>query len=590
MHRDPFTIRGLAVVSAAAVMVGLAVVPPLAASPELFPGSQIAVGMTGTGRTVVLGTDVSEFQIRVLGLLRNGGPAGDLVLFRASGPALQRVGGLAAGMSGSPIYLGGRLAGAFSYTFQAADPMVGLFTPIADMLKDLPASTAAQSPQRTYEVTPFHVDGRTIRRITLASRWASPGGRVSPDTLVAVPAATPLLVSGLSETGRQTLAGLLAPMGIVPMQGSGAANLPATLPLVPGSAIGVGLMQGEISAYAIGTLTYRDGNRVLAFGHPFTDIGHAAYLLTNATIFQTVRGQQQNIKVGAAGALVGTISEDRPAGIGGTIGMMPRIFGVRISVVDADAGTSRQFNFQVVNSKEIAPALVMLGAQEAIERALNRSGEGTAKVRMVLRGRALGRPVVRENLFYSTNDIATRALSEVPQAMHLMFENDFADVGPSDVQMDVRVTNQQQTAVITDVDMPTGPVASGGTLKVHVTLRPFRGSPQERDVELTVPPSFSSGTALLVVRAGGATLSSPFAGASFPSPSLQSAPRTLTDAFAAFEKGEKNTDVVVELLGTAPRFSPSGTTSTITREASTWTTPWVLRGRFQAPIQIEGGH
>jgi hypothetical protein len=572
-----------------------AVAAPAAApsSPDAFmPVSAITPGMTGIGKTVVLGTRISEFQVRVLGILKNAGPAGDLVLFRASGPAIQQVGGLAAGMSGSPIYLRGRLAGAFSYSFQGADPMVGLFTPIEDMLRDLPPARAPASEQpRTVSVAPFRMDGRTIRRVTVMARWIPGSDALAgrPDTLVAVPAATPLFVSGLGAPAREALAQVLAPMGVVPMQGGGAVSLPASLPLVPGSAIGVGLMQGEISAYAIGTLTYRDGDRVLAFGHPFTEIGRADYLLTNATIFQTVRGLEQNMKVGAAGALVGEISEDRPAAIGGTVGVVPRVFGVRVRVTDTDTGAVHEYGFQVVNSKELAPALVRLGAQEAIERALNRSGEGTARVRMVLRGRALDHPIVRENLFYSTTDIATRALAEVPEAMRLLFDNDFADVGPFDMRMDVRVTRRQETAVITDVQMPHGPVSPGGTLTVHVTLRPFRGAPQSRDVTLTVPADFPDGGAMLIVRAGGVRALTPLTGVTAsPAAEYHGTPTTLTDALSEFEQGEKNTDVVVELLG-GPRPPSPGAPASVSRASTTWTTPWVLQGRFQTPIQIKGG-
>jgi len=589
--RSQASARGLALLLAAALGAAVMAVPPLGASPAVLPSSAIAVGMTGIGKTVILGTRVSEFQVRVLGTLKNAGPAGDLILFRASGAALQSVGGLAAGMSGSPIYLGGRLAGAFSYTFQATDPTVGLFTPIGDMMKDLPVTRAGSGASRTYTVAPFRLGGQTIRRITVAER--APAGttarRGPSDTLVAVPAATPLFVSGFSQAALESLARTLEPMGVVPMQGSGPANLPASLVLEPGSAIGVGLMQGDIAAYAIGTLTYRDGNRILAFGHPFTDVGHAGYLLTNATIFQTVSGQARNLKVGAAGAVVGTISEDRPAAIGGTIGVLPRVFGVRMRVVDADAGKARQFSFQVVTSKEIAPQLVMLGAQEAIERALNRSGQGTAQVRMVLRGRALSHAVVRENLFYSGNDIASRALAEVPQAMHLLFDNDFAEVGPSDLEMDVRVTGQQDTAVITDAVLPTGPAAPGSTLRIRVTLRPYRGAPQTQDIPLTIPPDFTPGSAVLVVRAGGTpavpTFLNPTSGTA---PSVGS-PRTLTEAISAFEQGERNTDVVIELVGNGPRPPAAGAPGPQSRVSTTVTMPWVLRGRFQAPITIEGG-
>ncbi len=572
--------------AAAAFAAGVFVLPPLAAAPSWLPTSQIHVGMTGIGKTVILGTKIAEFQVRVLGVLRNAGPAGDLILFRAEGPAIQSVGGLAAGMSGSPIYLGGRLAGAFSYTFQATDPMVGLFTPIGDMMKDLPPR-AARLPQ-THPVAPFVMAGRTIRWITVTGRGA-PMRAAGKGTLVAVPAATPLFVSGIGDAGREALARFFEPMGIVPMEGSGPVSLPASLPLEPGSAIGVGLMQGDVSAYAIGTLTYVDGNRILGFGHPFTDVGQAKYLLTNAAIFQTLRGQQRNMKVGAAGAVVGTISEDRPAAIGGTVGVFPRLFGVRVRVTDADAGTSRQFTFQVVTNKEIAPALVLLGAQTAIERQLNRSGEGTAQVRMQLRGRGLPHTLERLNLFYSGNDVAQRALAEVPQALTLLFDNDFADVGPADMDLEVRVTGQQETATITDVVMPMAPIAPGSTLSVRVTLRPFRGTLQTRDITLKVPAGFPAGSALLIVRAGGTALPSPAVGGAVSAVPTPGAPRSLNEAVTMFEQGEKNTDVVIDLVGSPQRSQTPGAPAAANRATGTETTPWVLRGRFQSPVTIEGG-
>jgi len=561
---------------------------PRGAPPVIMPGSEIAVGMTGIGKTVILGTQIVEFQVRVLGILRNAGPAGNLVLFRASGPAIQSVGGIAAGMSGSPIYLGGRLAGALGYTFQAADPTVGLFTPIEDMLKALPGHTA-RARTVTAEIAPVRIGGRIVRRIIVASARAAPS-RPPSETAVAVPAATPLFVSGVDAGGLEVLAEHLAPMGLVPVRGSAQVRLPASLPLEPGSAIGIALMQGDLAAYAIGTLTYRNGNLMLGFGHPFAGVGRASYLLTNATIFQTVRGQQQNIKVGAAGVAVGTVSEDRPAGIGGTIGVLPRMFGVRVRVTDDDASATRTFTFQIIPRAEMAPALVLLGAQGAVERALNRSGQGTARVRIVLHGRALSGPVVRENIFYSAGGIASRAMAEVPQAMRLLFDNDFADVGPRAMELGVRVTGQQQTAVLTDASVIQQPVAPGGTLRARVTVRPFRAVPETREITLAVPAEFPSGPAMLVVRAGGQVPASG-PGPTPASPAAQgAAPRTLEDAIRAFEAGEKNTDIVVEITsGTSPRGEtgvvPAGPPRTSVRS----TTSWVLRGRFQIPIVIGGG-
>jgi len=579
--------RAVALAVAAGMLASGQVGAGAATGPALLPAAQITPGMTGIGRTVILGTRIAEFQAHVLGVLRNAGPAGDLVLFRASGAAIQGAGGLAAGMSGSPIYIGGRLAGAFSYSFAFADPSMGLFTPIEDMLKALPGRETPRSG--VYPVSPFRLGGRLVRRIAFGPPNDGPAG---PDTAVAVPAATPLFVSGLTPSATEALIPALGPIGLVPMAGSGQADLSPEIPLEPGSAIGVALMQGDVTAYAIGTLTYRDDTRVLAFGHPFTDMGKTDFLLTNATIFQTVRGQQRNLKVGAAGAPVGTISEDRPAGIGGTVGRLPRMFGVLVQVHDTDGGTSRRFRFQVVSSKDLTPVLAALGAQGVVERALNRSGEGTAQVGMTMYGRALPHPVVRENTFYSGSDIAARALSEVPQGLHLLFDNEFADLGPSDIELDVRVTGVRQTGTITETEMPQASALPGGTLRVRVTVRPFRESAVTRDVDLAVPSDFPDGPATLLVRAGGAAPSQAGAQGALP-PSQMQGPalaQNLGDAISSFERGEKNTDVVIELVSGAQQAATSASTrDEAVRPSTRWTTPWVLTGRLQLPVMIGGG-
>jgi hypothetical protein len=588
-HRGAARALAAAVLAAVSVLGIGTITTPGAAAPAIMPAHAIAVGMTGVGKTVIIGTSVVPFNVRVLGILHNAGPAGDLVLFRASGPAIQSVGGIAAGMSGSPIYLQGKLAGALSYTFQASDPMVGLFTPIEDMLRVLPASASAP---RVYALAPTRLAGRTVRRVVVPG-WGAGAAAASvrvarpsaQDTLVAVPAETPLFVSGLSGAGLEALTNVLAPMGLTPVAGGSEANVPASLPLEPGSAIGVALLKGDIAAYAIGTMTYREGNRMLAFGHPFTGIGPASYLLMNAKIFQVVRGQQQNIKIGAAGAPVGIVSQDRPAGIGGTIGVLPHMFGVRVHVTDADSGADHTYNFQVIPSTEIAPVVVRVGSQGAIERALNRSGEGTATVRMTLYGHGLSKPVVRENMFYGPSAIAGQALAELPQAMTLLFDNDFKDVAPTSIDLDVRVTSAQQTASIVEAKGPHDPVVPGDTVHVSVTVRPFRAAPQTQDVALTIPANAVAGPATLVIRAGGGP---PGAVAGTPPGAASAGPRTLADAVRAFETGDKNTDVVVELMGGLPPRTDSAGAAPA-KPSAQWTTPWVVRGRMQLPIVIAKG-
>src|SRR4029077_5128563 len=235
-----------------------------------------------------------------------------------------------------------------------------------------------------------------------------------------------------------------------------------------------------------------------------------------------------------------------------------------------DAGTSRRFGFQVVGNKDLAPLLVALGTRGAVERALNRSGEGTAEVRMVLRGRGLPRQGERANNFYSGSDISVRALAEVPQALHLLFDNDFTDVAPTDITLDVRITKTRQTGTITEAEFPKGPVSPGGTVRVHVTVRPYREAPMIHDIDLIVPADFPEGSAQLVVRGGSGA---PQAAAGAPTVSGQGLAviGIVSDAISAFEGGEKNTDVVVDLISGAQR-SPLASTTGPPHASMRWTT------------------
>jgi hypothetical protein len=207
---------------------------------------------------------------------------------------------------------------------------------------------------------------------------------------------------------------------------------------------------------------------------------------------------------------------------------------------------------------------------------------------MVLYGRGLPAPVVRENMFYASTGIAARALAELPQAMALLFDNDFKDVAPTGIDLDVHVTSAQKTATMTDADAPRDPVAPGGTVRVRVTVRPFRDEPRTEEIALAIPANATAGPAMLVVRGGGGALPGGATTSGAASSALSGAqgggPRTLEDAIKAFETGDKNTDVVVELIG----GTPAGGDVRPARPSAHWTTPWVVRGRIQIPIVITG--
>lgn len=564
-----------------------------AAPASWMPLSEVRPGMRGRALTVVRGTTVEPFDIEVLSIVPGSGPAGDLILVRASGPLIQRSGGIAAGMSGSPVFIGGRLVGAIGFGWAFSDHSIGLVTPIADMLRALPGRRAGDRviPPIAHRPLPrpVDVDGHILTHVALAPTREAAARREAeaPRTAVMVPLARPLLLSGAGPRARQVLQHQFDAMGLVLVEGATGSSTEDRPALVPGSAIGVQVMRGDLNAVAIGTLTYRQGDLILGFGHPFLNRGPAAFLLTPAVIHGVVRSAAFPFKIGSAGGPVGIITEDRRAAIGGRVGVLPPLVAVRASVTDRDRGRTAIMGIRVASDRQLGPALALASAVEATDRALDRIGEGTARVRLTLRGRGLDRPLVRENVFYHSRDIGSAALLELPEALRLLFANEFVPVGPVDVQIEAEVEASRQTAVITEATLHTRRVRRGDVLVVKIALRPFQGASTTRSIELAVPEAFPLGAATVLVRAGGRAMPEQGLAALLASEPVEAPAASAAAQLASFADRDRNTDLVVELIPGAARI-PDGTgdlpVQTVRTRAAT---SWVVRGRVQLPVAVD---
>ncbi len=581
--------RRVALACALLVILGCGIMPAAAATSPWMPTSELRPKMRGIGRTVVRGTAVEAFDVEILSVVPGAGASGDLILVRASGPLIRKTGGIAAGMSGSPVYVNGRLVGAIGYGWAFADHSLGLVTPIESMLRALPGSRAEHRGIARHPLPqPVDVAGRRIEEVAIASSLdeARALERGAPGTVAMVPLAIPLLVSGLGPRAAQLLGAELGPLGVTPIAGASGGSTDARPDLVPGSAVGVQLIRGDLNVLSIGTLTYRQGETLLAFGHPFLNRGRTGYLLTGAVIHEVVQSASFPFKIGSAGAPVGIISEDRRAGIGGRVGTLPPMVGIRAVVRDGDRGRTITVGTRIVRDPQLGPLLALISALEAVDRALDRVGEGTARVRMTLRGRGLD-SVVRENVFYHPRDVGSAAMLELPEGLRLLFSNEFIRTTPVDVTIEVEVKQSRQTAAVIEAEVDHTRVRRGESIGVRVTLRPFQGTPETRMVEIAVPEGFPAGGATVLVRAGGRPMPEQGLPALLtlepPEPSVGSA----ADQLAAFVDRDRNTDIVVELIPGAARF-PDATGGTAARATRVRTpTPWVIRGRVQVPITVD---
>ncbi len=574
---------------ALAVALGVGALPAAATS-TWMPTADVRPGMRGTGRTVVRGTTVESFDVEILSVIPGAGAAGDLILVRASGPLMQKTGGIAAGMSGSPVFVKGRLVGAIGFGWPFADHSLGLVTPIENMMRALPGSRAERPGiERRALPAPVHIAGRRIDEIAMTSSPAVARSleRAAPGVLPMLPVAIPLLVSGLGPRAAQLLGSELGPLGVTPVAGAAGGPTDARPDLIPGSAVGVQLIRGDVNVLSIGTLTYRQGDTVLAFGHPFLNRGRSGYLLTTAVIHEVVRSASFPFKIGSAGAPVGVISEDRRAAVGGRLGVLPPMVGIRTSVTDGDHGRTVTIGTRIVRDPQIGPLLALISALEAVDRALDRVGEGTARVRMTLRGRGLDGGLIRENVFYHPRDIGSAAMLELPEGLRLLFSNEFVRTTPVDVTIEVDVRQSRQTAAVIEAEVDRTRVRRGETVGVRVTLRPYQGTPSTRTVEVGVPDGFPTGGATLLVRAGGRPVPEQGLPALLTLEPLEPPAGSAADQLAAFVDRDRNTDIVVELIPAAARFpdASGGTSARATRVRMP--TPWVIRGRVQVPITVD---
>ncbi|MGH2373164.1 MAG: SpoIVB peptidase S55 domain-containing protein [bacterium] len=570
-------------------------------APAIMPLNEVRPGMRGVGKTVISGQRVEEFQFEVMDILQWGfGPitAEKLIMFRMLGPLTEKTGGSAAGMSGSPLYINGRLIGALSASFnwQAPRRDVALATPIEDMLKVLERKpTGAAGPTVYHASRPVEIGGRRFDRVAVV---ASPlaARRLAaqyPDGDIAV--ATPAVATfarGFSPRATRLLAGIIEPLGHEILQGHGGRRDFVAQPIVPGSTIGIETVRGDFDFGGVCTVAVRVGDRILACGHPWENQGDVEYILTASEVLSVVRSIQRPFKMTNLGAMVGVAEQDRGTAVGGTLGPLPRLFNLRVIVTDLDTGVRIQKGAQMVRRRDLARALAPLVALSATELARNQGpGEGTATVKLTLRAKGLNAPIVRENMFFSTRDVATASVLDVVDAMELAFYNDLRALTPFDLTVETSLTKRRVTASIVEAAVASREVSPGGVLRVRVVLQPYLAErPVTRVVEIPVPVDFPRGPAVVVVRsagidAPGVPVESQLAGLLTAEP-VPWGVGSLDDALRLFENFGRNTDLAVRILP----FGLPTTAQDFTRfdvpAGRSVRTEWVVQGGERVPIVV----
>jgi hypothetical protein len=522
--------RGLRIVVAAlAFVVVSAIAAPVAAAevctePPVLPVSQLSTGMKGTALTVVQGRSPVSFDVEVLGVLPDGiAPGIDFILVKTSGHVIDETGGIAAGMSGSPVYVHGKLIGSISYGFAAADQTIGGVIPIEPMLEvmnypSLLASTAsalARSPSVRL----------TAKLEQAAARAAGVSAAEFPST--ARQLRVPVAVSGLNTRGLDKLNQVIQranlPFATYRAGSAQAVVDTSAAPLVPGAAVGAAASYGDLTFAGVGTLTATalcgDEVRSLAFGHPFFFDGETS-LGWNAAEVLTVVPDPSNLfgpfKIANLAELRGTVDQDRLAAIRAVEGELPQLSAVTSHVENPDLGTSRDGRTDVAR-QDFMPFLASFHLLLNQDRVFDRLGAGSSDLSWTIRGtRAAGEPfeLARRNMYYSPWDISFESIFELEFDLYALQENGFESVRINEVVLDSEITQRNRTAKITRVLSASSLqrtlkarkylfVRPGDTVRLRVFLLPA-GATVARSIDLTQRvPRRARGEGQLVVRGGG---------------------------------------------------------------------------------------
>ena len=482
---------------------------PTRADEAVLPLSEIRPGMEGKGRTVFEGARVDEFGVTILGVLENAlGPRQSIILARLAGGPLAQT-GVIAGMSGSPVFVDGRLVGAVAYAFPfGKEPIAGI-TPIGEMVE----ATQTSAPRAAS--TRFHaaaagtlrapLDRESVkaalqRPLRAAVAAAAPG--VLPPSLAGAtlnPLALPLVFSGFDGETFDWARGVFSAMGFAPILGGTAstASLGPMPDLSPGAAVGISLIEGDIDLSVTGTITHIDRDRVYAFGHPFYNLGPTQFPMKKAWVYSVFPSLQVSWKIAAATDAVGTMDQDRTTAVAGRLGQTPRMIPVEVRLRSL-RGPERVFRYRMVEDELFTPLLgyvSLLSILRGHERAF-----GAATLRVDARLALAGGREVRVQDVVAAEQPAQEAAGILASPLALLVGNDFEKVSVEKLSVEVDAEEELREATVTRawVDAPE-PLRPGTTVPVKVQLRTHRGETITRELPLALPASAPGGTYSLMV-------------------------------------------------------------------------------------------
>jgi len=509
---------------------------------ETIPVSQIHTGMRGVAYTVFEGTKPEAMDVEVLGVLKNmNGPKGDIILVRLHGAKVEYT-GVVAGMSGSPVYLEGKLAGALAFRIGefSKEPIAGV-TPIADMLEINAFDKSPGGGSSSASATPGDV----------ATKTSGPGEPSNPPVQnyanYLKPIEAPLVFNGFSEETLKLFAPQFSSAGIVPVMGAGSvSDAKQPEPLEPGSAISAILVRGDMDIAATCTITYLDATRLLACGHPLLQFGSVDLPMNKAEVLATLPSPLNAFKIVNTTEPVGAFVQDRHTGIMGLLDKQPDMIPVTLTIRNGAA--TKEIHYEVLNNARLSPVAMMATVFNALH-GINDYGEETT-YRLKGQISVKGFPnVALQNVFTPTDagqPAAFLAALALGERFGRIYDNPFDAPSVKSVRLDFDLVKERRWARLESARTDVTEARPGDEITVETVLAPYRGERLVRQIPIKIPTSASKGLLRILV-SDGDTLDRMRRGMPMMARKLD-----LASTIALLNKEHSNNRVYVSLLEADP--------------------------------------
>jgi hypothetical protein len=492
---------------------------------EFFKLEDLKPGMKGIGKTCYQGSKPEEFQVEILGVMKGISPGANAVLAKFSGGPLGST-GVFEGMSGSPVFIDGKLLGAVAFSFAFPKEAIGGITPISQMVDAFTEGDQAgvSGPRIILKRSMLWDYIEKLRRpdtvspAALANFLPESGTALIPAAAgfgshALIPIATPLNLSGFSPEALNLFGPQFKAMGLSLLQGTGGSGFqaagakpaPDNSPIEAGSNIVVPLVRGDMDASAGGTVTYIDGDKLYAFGHMLFNLGNTELPMHKGRAITVFPSQQSSFKILETTDPIGTFRQDRGSGIYGVLGQKTRMIPVHLRV-NTSRGMKRTLNYEVATDRLLTPYLINLTVFSSIissERAL---GVSTLEVKGKIRIKG-EQPVEIDNRFSSDSNSPVFASLSVALPVNFLLASGYKNLEFENIDLDIGAVEDDRAAQLDSLRLDQTEIKAGETTSVDVIYSKTDGETVTDSYPVKIPTDITPGPLSLMV-ADGTTLMS----------------------------------------------------------------------------------